>query len=257
MIHTFPAPIRKLIAQSIAGTCSILFALLKRQKSITWYDYRELAIGNLTYSQFGEDVILARYLRDVDPASGIYVDVGAFDPIGISNTLRLYKQGWHGINIDMDEEKITKFQQLRPRDLNIQAAISNTNGAMQHLRYSDMGTNRLSAVNDAQLPSVLGKIPNSSRIVQTRTLTQILDESSLRNATIHYLNVDCEGHDLAVLQGLDFNRYPPNIISVEALHADDEQEIRNFLTPYGYQLVSSMYITKFFVHRSFLYAYNL
>src|SRR5690348_6482057 len=50
-----------------------------------------------SYSQEGEDLILARLLENTP--SGLYVDIGAHHPFRFSNTRLLYERGWHGINI--------------------------------------------------------------------------------------------------------------------------------------------------------------
>jgi hypothetical protein len=57
---------------------------------------RELRLSDIgyaraiSYSQFGEDLWLAR--RFEDQATGFYVDVGAYDPFNASNTLLLYRR---------------------------------------------------------------------------------------------------------------------------------------------------------------------
>ena len=64
-------------------------------------EFRLADIGyarRISYSQFGEDLWLADYFSD--KRDGFYVDVGAFDPANVSNTLLLYRRGWRGINIE-------------------------------------------------------------------------------------------------------------------------------------------------------------
>ena len=53
---------------------------------------------NCSYSQEGEDMVLARYLEG--QKNGFYVDVGAHHPFRFSNTYHFYLKGWHGVNID-------------------------------------------------------------------------------------------------------------------------------------------------------------
>ena len=55
------------------------------------------------FSQYGEDLLVDVMLSHVE--RGCYVDVGAFHPIHFSNTHLLYRRGWRGVNIDLDEEK--------------------------------------------------------------------------------------------------------------------------------------------------------
>ena len=70
------------------------------------------------YSQFGEDIILREILKK-EISNGFYIDVGCYHPKKFSNTYRLYKKGWSGINIDMEEDKISLFNMVRPRDINV------------------------------------------------------------------------------------------------------------------------------------------
>ncbi|MDH5790264.1 MAG: hypothetical protein OEZ27_06695, partial [Nitrospinota bacterium] len=57
-------------------------------------------VFRIFYSQFGEDIILKGFiLRNIN--DGFYVDVGCYHPKKYSNTYKLYKRGWRGINIDL------------------------------------------------------------------------------------------------------------------------------------------------------------
>jgi hypothetical protein len=74
----------------------------------------------------------------------------------------------------------------------------------------------------------------------------LLLKSTFRGQHIHYLNLDCEGRDLSVLKGLDFSRYSPDLITVEASTKTDQAELTAFLQCRGYQLSDVMRITLFF-----------
>ena len=49
----------------------------------------------------GEDLAINKFVDN--KSNGIYVDVGAHHPIQRSNTHLLFKKGWEGINIDINE----------------------------------------------------------------------------------------------------------------------------------------------------------
>ena len=53
-----------------------------------------------TFSQFGEDKWLVDNVEL--PAKGFYVDVGAGNPINLSNSYLFEKLGWNGLLIDAD-----------------------------------------------------------------------------------------------------------------------------------------------------------
>jgi hypothetical protein len=48
------------------------------------------------------------------------------------------------------------------------------------------------------------------------------------------MSIDCEGEDLAVLRGLDFGRYRPNLLCIEC---DDgtRGQFSTYLKQYGYE----------------------
>jgi FkbM family methyltransferase len=212
----------------------------------------ELLQSRITLSQFGEDVILAFLAKSGGIKYGVYVDVGAFDPISGSNTLLLYKAGWRGVNIDLQPERIARFNRLRPSDDNICAAISDRKGNSKVAFYSDPGTTRLIVNSENHERSVSGEPPSRIETIQTLTLTEALDQTRLRSSRIDYLNIDCEGHDLAVLQSLDFARYEPSIISVEAISTEAEERITQFLKALTYSRFLRQGLTVFYLREGFL-----
>jgi hypothetical protein len=69
------------------------------------------------WSQYGEDIVLDRVLNL--KRKGFFVDVGCYHPVQYSNTYKLYRLGWRGINIDLDAIKIEAFNLRRPGDVNM------------------------------------------------------------------------------------------------------------------------------------------
>jgi hypothetical protein len=194
--------------------------------------------ANISFSQFGEDLIFMRFLRKLDPQKGIYIDCGCFDPVAISNTLLLYKQGYKGINIDINQDKIDKFNRYRPNDYNVLAALSNSKQKLKLLKYVGRATNRLVSLESIETNSIIGEQPIEEEIIETYLLTEVIDSSPFANQEIHYLNVDCEGHDLNVLMGLDFSKYAPKVISVEVHSEPYPNAIQEFLFAQEYRLVA-------------------
>jgi hypothetical protein len=75
-----------------------------------------------SYSQEGEDRILLRPFENCK--DGFYVDVGAHHPTRYSNTYLFYRMEWSGINIDAAPGSMNLFKKKRPRDINLEVAIS-------------------------------------------------------------------------------------------------------------------------------------
>lgn len=186
------------------------------------------------YSQFAEDISIRRFF----PKSyqGFFVDVGCFHPKKYNNTWLLYKRGWCGINIDIDPIKIAGFKLLRPADTNIATAISDIEGEVS--LYSRGFYSLTSSLSEKFSE---GKTGYRTKKTTSKKLTTVLDESKYKDHEIDFLSVDAEGHDLEVLQSLDFKRYKPKLVAVEShfpLFSDvQESALYKFLVKKDYCLV--------------------
>ena len=201
----------------------------------------------ISYSLFGEDLVVRTHFRaNFDNSIGRFIDVGAFHPFKSSNTMLLSQLGWRGINIDCDPVKIARFETLRPQDVNLCAAVGEGIRDMIYLQYPMGVTDRIAEPGEENLLSFEGEKPLKATPVRVTTLTQIIEQSAFRGQHFHYLNVDCEGQDLSVLKGLDFSRYSPDLITVEAHIESEQAELTAFLKCRGYELTDIVRITLFF-----------
>ncbi len=199
-------------------------------RSTPAFSREEIRHLRLSFSQFGEDIGLQRWFDEhFKITRGIYVDVGAYHPIQFSNTLLLHKNGWRGVNIDMNADKISMFKQLRPDDVNVHSAVSNSQGWARSKR---------SGLVEEMEEDPHGTIP-------VRPLNDILSETSFQK--IDYLNIDCEGHDFEVLQSVDLDSYQPKVITIEALGQAEEFRLRDYLVARSYAPKEVFHYTTLFV----------
>lgn len=186
------------------------------------------------HGQFAEDVSIARLF----PKSfkGFFVDVGCFHPKKYNNTYALHKKGWRGINIDIDSIKVQGFDIARPQDTNIHSAVSNTEGEISY--WANGFYSLTTSLSDSFVDGKDGYIQKTAPCAK---LTGIIDNTKYRNKKIDLLSIDAEGHDLKVLQSLDFERYDPSVIAVETHYAlfteVVETELYRYLSDKGYCLV--------------------
>lgn len=165
---------------------------------------------------------------------GFYVDVGCYHPKRFSNSYWLYLKGWRGINIDMEAHKIAMFKLARPGDVNIVAAISNEKEKLRIHRARE---------NDLEARLVKpGDRGETSELIETTTLNDVLDSTKFRRRPIDVLSVDTEGYDLKVVQSLDWDIYKPALVILET-HEEDiysvlHSEINLFMESVGYVLRS-------------------
>jgi FkbM family methyltransferase len=188
-----------------------------------------------SFSSAGEDMIL-RHLLGSDKMNGFYVDVGAFHPTLFSNTYFFYLNGWQGINIEARPGSKKLFDELRPRDTNLEVGVSGERGTMTYYFIGEDSTmNSFSAEFLRQiemLDHVKKEIP-----VPTIPLADVLESHVPNGRAIDFMNVDVEGRDFEVLESNDWNRFRPRIVVVEDEGLNpSESKIVKLMRGHGYEL---------------------
>lgn len=192
-------------------------------------------------SQFGEDVFLFS-LFDKN-YKGIYLDVGCYHPIKHNNTLIFFKNGWHGINIDLNPLTIELFNFMRPNDINLNIGVS-SDELEKNLYFIDE-TNTQNTLSENQL-IFLKKHHNlkaseiTQKKIQTKKLDKILEDHKLKK--IDFMNIDIEGHELDVIQTLNFEKVKIKYICIEMIEHNDfsknnSDQIKSLLKENNFKLL--------------------
>tara|TARA_B100000470_G_scaffold183009_1_gene147878 strand:+ start:189 stop:794 length:606 start_codon:yes stop_codon:yes gene_type:complete len=182
-----------------------------------------------------EDTEILNYFKK--KKNGFYVDVGCYHPIHRNNTYLLHKQDWKGINIDVSQFSIDLFNYLRPNDLNYNCAISNKNEIVKIFYQKELS--QLSTIENEQAKKVFqGNIKEKE--IQAFTLDKILKKDKFKDTKIDFLNIDVEGADFKVLEGLSFDKFKPELICIE-IHDKEikDSKVCKFLNDKNYKLIWS------------------
>ena len=148
----------------------------------------------VSYAQNFEDVMLWRALKQV--RNGFYIDVGANHPIKESVTKAFYDHGWTGINIEPEEQLYNLLKQARPRDINLNVAISANTKLIDFYvsKHRGLHTTSEAASNFLKKKDFLSE----HRQVKAFTLDDICDKHSVKE--IHFLKIDVEGAEKDVIE---------------------------------------------------------
>jgi FkbM family methyltransferase len=169
-----------------------------------------------SYSQEGEDLIMEHFL--FCKPTGFYVDVGAHHPKKYSNTYRLYRRGWRGINIDANPGSMAEFRRVRPRDINVEGGVGAVSGELTFYVFKEPAVNTFD--KELALQRVKSGFAMDREVqVAVEPLSRILDRNIPEGVRIDMLTVDVEGSDFEVLQSNDWDRYSPDYILIECLGA--------------------------------------
>ena len=148
---------------------------------------------------------------------GIYIDVGCYHPIRLSNTSFLYNKGWRGINIDISKKSIDLFKIARKKDINLNLGIGNREEISEAYFQKELFHANTLVYEHAK--KFLNKpIKKKINII---TLDSVINRY-IKNKKIDFIDIDCEGKDHEVLQSLNLNKNEIDLISIE-MHGYDNK----------------------------------
>jgi FkbM family methyltransferase len=211
-------------------------------------EIEKLQKRTLCFSQEGEDLILETFFDGM--YQGFFVDIGAYYPIRFSNTYLFYLKGWTGINIDARPESMKIFNEIRPKDINIEVAIGKKEETLTYYMFDEPALNgfskEISEDRHKNTPYKIQKTVNTP----LKRLETVLDENMPKNIPIQFMSIDVEGLDLEVLQSNNWEKYKPLMMLVEISVVSQglamDSPIHLFLTEKGYELVAKTYRTSFY-----------
>ena len=171
-------------------------------------------------SQFGEDKFLLSLFEK--KYIGKYLDVGCFHPTKHNNTSLFYKNGWQGMNIDLNPLTIDLFNFMRPKDININTAVSSEETEKTLFFLDESNTQNTLSENQLIFLKNHQNIKDeeiTKKKIQTRRLDKILEENNFKD--IDFVNLDVEGHELEVLKTVDFKKIKIKYICIEMIKYND------------------------------------
>lgn len=148
-----------------------------------------------SYNQAGQEEWVREFLQD--KRNGVFVDLGAYDGVESSNTYYLEKElGWTGVCIESNPSFYRRLTQTRS-STNINVAAMDYKGFCIFHGINTYKTNE-----------------PTHNSVRCDLLDTILEECNCPK-DIDYMSLDIEGHELAVLQSLDFTKWNINLLTIE------------------------------------------
>jgi FkbM family methyltransferase len=201
------------------------------------------------YSQFGED----RHLQALfgGKTAGACVEVGANDGRTGSNTLFFEQLGWDCVLVEANPELCAVLRRERTGQVFECAASAEEGVATLQLSEGEAWANQISTIcvgEAAERALNRGRVTTRAVQVRTRPLDDILGEAGL--ATIDFITIDVEGHELEVLKGLTLDRWRPAILIIEDNIRFTGHRVREHLNRQGYVRFFRTGINDWYAHES-------
>lgn len=166
----------------------------------------------LSYAQNLEDYHLDLLFGD-QPA-GTYVDVGGGHPVADNVSFWFYLKGWRGLIVEPQETLAGIYAHVRPRDHTVSCLAGRSEGEAEfHIVDKLHGFSTTVRENAAGANQFGAGFTTVRKPV--RTLAALCAEAGL--TSIDFLKIDVEGAEAETIAGMDFKRWRPRIVLVEAI----------------------------------------
>jgi len=186
--------------------------------------------GAALYSQDDEETLIRAFFDD--RRGGVFLDVGAGDPVKNSTTYYLEKHlGWHGIAVDALAEYAADYRRQRPATRFFSYFVGEQSGPARDFFVSP----------DRDFSSGTGDDPRGGTYQKRRVPTITLDDLLRREGVtrVDFLSLDIEGAEPAALAGFSLGRYQPELACVEIHSAEHARAISEYFTLRGYREVTA------------------
>jgi len=186
--------------------------------------------GDALYSQDDEETLIRAFFED--RRSGVFLDVGAGDPVKNSTTYYLEKHlGWRGIAVDALAEYAADYARLRPATRFFSYFVGDKSGGEHDFYVSP----------DKDFSSGAGDDPRGGAYQRRQVPSITLDDLLAREGVAHvdFLSLDIEGAEPAALAGFAIGRYQPGLACVEIHSSEHGRVLNEYFTLHGYREVTA------------------
>ncbi len=215
-----------------------------------------------SYSQSGEDIIICDLFSRLNIQHPSYLDIGANDPVALSNTYRLYKRGSKGVCVEPNPILYEKIKKKRPKDICLNAGVA-FNEKRESTFY--LFPEQFSGLNTFSKEEVdfwehTGNDDVGRHKVEKTINMKLMPVNEIMEKYFsphpNFISIDVEGLDFEILKTIDFSKYKPEAFCIETLGFIEnnreikKKEIVDFFLEYGYFVYADTYINTVFCLKS-------
>jgi FkbM family methyltransferase len=198
--------------------------------------------ARISFSQYGEDLIMKDMLTKKRMKEFSYIDIGAHNPIFGNNTYLLYKGGGKGVLVEPNAELCTLIRKKRGRDICLNAGAGKADGEADFYSFVQSTRSTFSKEQADEHQKQTGQIPKieKKKIVSLDSIIR----THFAEKEVSLVSIDAEGLDVEILSGFSFQKRP-YLFCVESSLKDTRVDI--LMSEKGYKKVAQIFQNAIFV----------
>ena len=212
-------------------------------------------LGNITFSQFGEDIIMLKMLERHGVNDISYLDIGANEPILANNTYNFYLRGHRGVLVEPNVIPYNELKKVRPGDKCLNLGISNDNAKEADFYMFAETNNQMNTFSKEDAYNFENEGFKIEKVIKVplKGINELIGEYFPDAPTV--ISLDVEGLDEIILNKLDFNKYKPLLICVETVaykefgEFEKRMNIIDLLISKGYFIYADTHVNTIFCCR--------
>jgi len=183
------------------------------------------------YSQNKEEHYILNHFKG---QTGRFLDIGAYDGVGLSNTRALAELGWDGVCIEPNPEvfeALCKNYSDNKKVLCYEYAVGQVSG-WQNMNMNDTYYSTLSN-EEVKRWVTDSTIQYESKTVEVKTFADFYKENQ---GTFEFISIDAEGVDYEILEQIDLTEIGCKMICIET-NGIETQKYIDYCVFYGFKVL--------------------
>jgi FkbM family methyltransferase len=195
------------------------------------------------------DEVIREYFPDYS-YKGVFFDIGAYDPIHISNSYHFEKNGWDCYLFEANTELIPNLKAQRKNVFNY--ALYDEDKDEIEFNVVDTGNNWTAGFSAVELSTDYERIfPTNNKKIRKVKVPQRKMDTILKNELSHVqhidiMSIDIEGGELKMLEGFNLQKYPPRLIVIE--NVCDDINYNDYLNKFNYKLDKQICYNQYYLY---------
>ena len=190
-----------------------------------------------SWSQMGEDLVIENNLGffGLKSESITYLDIGTNDPCDSNNTYLFYEKGARGILVEPDEMYWPRIEDKRPEDQLLKFCVGDVN--KEEADFYVMTAHSLNTLVKETADHVCTQAGYGHQIIEEIKKREVVNINKVLSTygCPNLISIDTEGMDHIIIKAINFEKFKPEIICVEANEGRDD--MISTLTHNGYGII--------------------